>query len=92
MAKRPPLSIGNLASSKTTPVPNIQEPTHASGQTKAGRPRTLPTDFQTITVRVRPEVRKALRQASLDHNKPMQQILMDGIMDQLSRLGVVVED
>lgn len=92
MAKRPPLSLSSLASPKATAIPDPVERPPAEAQPKVGRPRKLPTAFQTITVRVRPEVRKALRQAALDHDKPIQQILLDGIMDQLSRLGVVVKD
>lgn len=91
MAKRSPLSLGSLASPKATAAPTPVEPVQAETQSKVGRPRKLPAAFQTITVRVRPEVRKALRQAALDHDKPIQQILLDGIMDQLSRLNVPVE-
>lgn len=52
-----------------------------------GRPRTLPDGVKTLSVRVSDDVRKALRQASLDHDIPMQEILMNGIMDQLAKLA-----
>lgn len=95
MAKKAPMSLGALAAKKpgaiapapSAPVPDLT----GQEQAKAGRPRTLPSDFQTVTVRVSRPVRKALRQAALNHDKPIQQIITDGILDQLARLAVPVE-
>ena len=59
---------------------------------RIGRPRTLPDTIKTISIRVTPEVQKALRQAALNHDRTIQSIISDGIADQLTRLGVVVRD
>lgn len=97
MAKpsRSPLSLGALATKKpgaVTPARSVPaSDLTGQEQAKAGRPRTLPSDFQTVTVRVSRPVRKALRQAALNHDKPIQQIITDGIMDQLARLAVPIE-
>jgi len=95
MAKKAPMSLGALAARKPgtiAPPASAQAPAlTGQEQTKAGRPRTLPSDFQTVTVRVSRPVRKALRQAALNHDKPIQQIITDGILDQLARLAVPVE-
>jgi len=93
MAKRASLSLGSLASQKPSAVPAPHQP-EADGETvstKTGRPRTLPDSFKTISVRVFPEVQKALRQAALNHDRSIQSIISDGIHDQLARLGVAVE-
>ncbi|GAN96561.1 hypothetical protein Geu3261_0079_011 [Komagataeibacter europaeus NBRC 3261] len=102
MAKpRPAVSlVPSVASSLGTPkagaIPAIaqqkQEEKHVKEPSKGGRPRTLPDNVKNISVRVSDDVRRALRQASLNHDMPIQQIILTGIMDQLSRLGVVVEE
>lgn len=93
MAKRASLSLGSLASQKPSAVPAPQPTADAETvSTKTGRPRTLPDSFKTISVRVSPEVQKALRQAALNHDRSIQSIISDGIADQLARLGVVVDE
>lgn len=90
-AARAPLSLASIASPKPggSPPAVVQPAAERAGP---GRPKSLPDGFQTVTVRVTPAVRRALRQAALNHERPIQQIITDGIMDQLARLGVVVQD
>lgn len=101
MAKpRPAVSlVPSVASSLATPkvgvtsdvVSHKQEKELTKESSKGGRPRTLPDNVKNISVRVSDEVRRALRQASLNHDMPIQQIILAGIMDQLSRLGVPIK-
>ncbi|WP_146220752.1 hypothetical protein [Gluconacetobacter entanii] len=97
MAKRPTVALmpsmaSSLATPKASAAPTVIQKQEATTTSKGGRPRTLPDNVKNISVRVSDEVRRALRQASLNHDMPIQQIIHNGIMDQLSRLGVVVKD
>ncbi len=97
MAKRPAVALvpsmaSSLATPKASAAPAVIQNQEDATPSKGGRPRTLPDNVKNISVRVSEEVRRALRQASLNHNMPIQQIIHNGIMDQLSRLGVVVKD
>ena len=93
MAKRASRSLGSFASQKPTAVPAPQpEAGVETVSTKTGRPRRLPDGLKTLSVRVSPEVQKALRQAALNHDRSIQSIIADGIADQLARLGVAIEE
>lgn len=97
MAKRPAVAlVPSMASSLATPkanaAPTVIQKREDASTPKGGRPRTLPDNVKNISVRVSDEVRRALRQASLNHDMSIQQIIHNGIMDQLSRLGVVVKE
>jgi len=97
MAKRPAVTLvpsmaSSLATQKTNATPVVIQKKEDATPSKGGRPRTLPDNVKNISVRVSDEVRRALRQASLNHDMSIQQIIHNGIMDQLSRLGVVVKD
>ncbi|MFT8720304.1 hypothetical protein [Acetobacter sp.] len=89
-ASVPAVSKGNPAEAKGTELihdPRQGDIEQAAKRAKTGRPRTLPDGVKTLSVRVSRDVQKALRQAALDHDIPMQEIIMNGIMDQLAKLA-----
>lgn len=90
MAKKAPMTLATMKAS-ATPEPAAPAEVATSEPSRMGRPRTLPDTVKTISIRVTPEVQKALRQAALNHDRTIQSIISDGIADQLARLGVVVE-
>lgn len=89
MAKKAPMSLGTMTASiaPETAAPIMSD---NPAPTRMGRPRTLPDTVKTISIRVAPEVQRALRQAALNHDRTIQSIILDGIADQLARLGVPV--
>ena len=86
----PAKAIAKVAEAKGTELihgPRQGDIGRAVNPDKTGRPRTLPDGVKTLSVRVSRDVQKARRQAALDHDIPMQEIIMNGIMDQLAKLA-----
>lgn len=93
MAKRASLSLGDLATHKPTQAPSssAQEENLEASPGRVGRPRTLPKDYRSMTLRLSTETHTALNVLAAQHGIPAKKIILDGIADQFARYGVTTE-
>jgi len=92
MAKtaRAPLSIASLSSSKPG-ASSAPIPVSTGKEQAAGRPRTLPDNVRSMTLRLSEDTHTALNVLAAQQRTTAKAILMAGLADQFARYGVAVE-
>ncbi len=93
MAKKAPMSLGALAAKKPGAVPPAPSSPDLTGQeqSKAGRPRTLPDNVRSMTLRLSDETHTALNVLAAQQRTTAKAILLAGLADQFARYGVAAE-
>ena len=95
MAKKAPMSLGAFAAKKpgaATPTPSAPaSDLTGQEQTRAGRPRTLPDNVRSMTLRLSDETHTALNVLAAQHRTTAKAILLAGLADQFARYGVTAE-
>lgn len=91
MAKRASLSLSGIAAQKPKADPETvtEQSVEVSEVRKVGRPRSLPKDYRSMTIRLSAKTHTALNVLAATHNIPAKKIILDGLADQFARYGVV---
>lgn len=91
MAKstRAPLSLSTLSSARPSAAPPAPEPIEDRPQ--VGRPRSLPENVRSMTLRLSDETHMALNVMAAQRRTTAKAILLAGLADQFAKAGIVVK-
>lgn len=86
MAKKAPMTLATMKAAEAPP-PDLT----GQEQAKAGRPRTLPDNVRSMTLRLSDETHTALNVLAAQQRTTAKAILLAGLADQFARYGVTAE-